>query len=76
MLKLEWSQNDLGQPDRMLYLQDLFVGEVHEYERSPHRPWRAWKMDVPEGSHLGLFEKIEDARKAVEDWAKAQLGIE
>lgn len=78
MLKLEWRANESGLEVMTLFVNELCVGEIHDHSQSMLRGpghWRAWKVDSFEGSSLGFYGTADEAREAVETWAKQQLEL-
>lgn len=79
MLKLKWRKNEFGQEQRALYVNELCVGEIHDHRHAKtpiDKSWRSWKLDCVEGNRLSLHATPEEAREALEIWAKTQLEID
>jgi hypothetical protein len=66
---LIWSNDDYGNQEQALYLNNLFTGNIieltHHNEERAKKPWRAWVMSDPSGEHVGWYASKEEAQQAL-----------
>jgi hypothetical protein len=67
-----WKPDGWGNAGRDLYLGDLYVGSVQDWEKKylPAKPWRAWLMTTDEGDVVGRANTEIDAKEILLEAAR------